>query len=224
MFVILVVPSILLASWPELHRPPAGHQDLSSQWGHATPATVLIQYIVIIGGTWILAGWLNQKPDLALALNAVAGGRRALLLSVGLFASIAVSLGFLIREFCGEDVLKFVPMTAGPLQSGLVAPLINAFAIVVLAPVAEELLFRGFLLSALSRSFLGFWPAAFVTNLMWTALHYQQPVLGLATVFISGLLLSYLLWRTGSLWTCIFAHGFYNAYPTTLLLLTLVFF
>ena len=30
-------------------------------------------------------------------------------------------------------------------------------------------------------------------------------------IFVLGLLVSFLLWRTGSLWTCIFAHMTVNA-------------
>jgi uncharacterized protein len=79
------------------------------------------------------------------------------------------------------------------------------------APLSEELLFRGFLLSALARSRLGFAGAALVTTALWTALHAGYSVAGILEVFLIGLFLSWLLWRTGSLRVPIFCHALYNS-------------
>jgi len=89
-----------------------------------------------------------------------------------------------------------------------------AFALLVVgvgAPLSEELLFRGFLLSALARSRVGFVGGALVTSGLWTALHAGYSLAGIVEVFTVGLFLSWLLWRTGSLRVPIFCHGLYNA-------------
>ena len=78
------------------------------------------------------------------------------------------------------------------------------------APLSEELLFRGFLLSALARSRLGFAGAAVVTTILWTALHAGYSIAGLVEVSLIGLFFSWLLWRTGSLRVPIFCHALYN--------------
>ena len=82
----------------------------------------------------------------------------------------------------------------------------------VLAPVWEELAFRGFLQSALAKSRLGFWPAALVSNTIWTALHFGYSAAGLASVFLAGLMLFWLVWRTGSVRIAIVAHMVANAF------------
>jgi CAAX protease family protein len=79
------------------------------------------------------------------------------------------------------------------------------------APLSEELLFRGFLLSALARSRLGFAGAALVTTTLWTALHAGYSLAGIVEVFTIGLFFSWLLWRTGSLRVPIFCHALYNS-------------
>jgi uncharacterized protein len=79
------------------------------------------------------------------------------------------------------------------------------------APLSEELLFRGFLLSALARSRLGFAGGAMFTTGLWTALHAGYSLAGIVEVFTIGLFFSWLLWRTGSLRVPIFCHGLYNA-------------
>lgn len=77
--------------------------------------------------------------------------------------------------------------------------------IVLLAPVAEELLFRGYLMPALARSPLGLAGAAVVSSALWTVLHvYSLPAMVL--VFLMGLLLSWMFARTGSLRVPIVAH------------------
>ena len=75
----------------------------------------------------------------------------------------------------------------------------------------EELLFRGFLLTALSATALGYWRAAVIATLAWTALHFSYSWVGLTEVFVIGLYLSWLLWRTGSLLPPLFCHALYNS-------------
>jgi len=89
-----------------------------------------------------------------------------------------------------------------------------AFALLVVglgAPLSEELLFRGFLLSALARSRVGFAGGALITSALWTALHVGYSLAGIVEVFTIGLFFCWLLWRTGSLLVPIFCHGLYNA-------------
>lgn len=82
---------------------------------------------------------------------------------------------------------------------------------VVLAPLWEELGFRGFLLSALAQSRLGFVWSGLLTNIVWTGLHFQYSVAGLISVFTAGLYLTWLIWRTGSMRAAIVAHAVGNA-------------
>jgi len=79
------------------------------------------------------------------------------------------------------------------------------------APLSEELLFRGFLLSALARSGLGFWGGAVLSTALWTSLHAGYSAVGIVEVFLIGIFFSWLLWRTGSLRVAIFCHALYNS-------------
>ncbi|MFT4623571.1 MAG: membrane protease YdiL (CAAX protease family) [Myxococcota bacterium] len=77
------------------------------------------------------------------------------------------------------------------------------FAVCVLAPVVEELVFRGYLWHALSRS-MPQWLVFVCTTLLFAAYHVY-PVQALALVPTS-LLLGWLRWRSGSLFPAILAH------------------
>lgn len=92
------------------------------------------------------------------------------------------------------------------------APLWLAFiALAIGAPLSEELLFRGYLLHRLMQTRIGFVGGAVIANIGWTLLHVGYSWLSLADVFLAGLLFSWALWRTRSIWVPIAFHALYNA-------------
>jgi membrane protease YdiL (CAAX protease family) len=107
------------------------------------------------------------------------------------------------------------------LLDGLLSPWWWAVTIaaVMLAPLWEELTFRGFLLSALAKGRLGFWPAAVVSTGLWTLLHTGYSWPGLTSVFLAGLGLSWIIQRTGSMRAAVVAHGVINASSLAIALL-----
>jgi CAAX protease family protein len=119
-------------------------------------------------------------------------------------------------KFLSLDLLSFLDSSTGPIVSATELSSnwlwLRVLVLVIGAPLVEEFMYRGFLLSALAKSKVGFWGAAVITDAAWTAMHVSyQPLAALPAIFVLGLLLSFLLWRTGSLWTCIFAHMTVNA-------------
>jgi CAAX protease family protein len=149
------------------------------------------------------------RPRDVLALRGAPSGWRAyagaVLAMVALQVALAVATYSLVDHDMLADLRPFVGLVTGPYW------LLAAAVLGVGAPLSEELLFRGFLLGALAKSQLGFWGAALISTLLWTGLHAGYSLVGLAEVFAIGLLLSWLLWRTGSLWVTIFCHGLYNS-------------
>jgi hypothetical protein len=161
------------------------------------------------GGVRLEVLALTELPSLKTLALAVLGG-----MVLTLPFDIA---GFTIaRETVKADTSSFVPLV-----NSVWWPLF-ALAIIVGAPLSEELLFRGFLQSALARSGIGFIGASLLTTVGWTLLHVQYSLLGLAQVFVIGLYLSWLLWRTGTLWLPILVHGAYNGLSFTLLKLGII--
>ncbi|MDP2898254.1 MAG: CPBP family intramembrane metalloprotease [bacterium] len=85
------------------------------------------------------------------------------------------------------------------------------------APFFEEVFFRGFLYQALRR-YLRTWPAITLTGGLFALVHpgaFQQVL-----IFPLGLLLAYLMEKTGSLIPCMTVHFLVNASSLILLLLT----
>jgi membrane protease YdiL (CAAX protease family) len=83
-------------------------------------------------------------------------------------------------------------------------------AVVVAAPVSEEIAFRGFFFRGLSASWLGVSGAIVATSGAWTAMHVQYDSVTLAQIFCIGLLLGWIRWASGSTLLTIMLHMLAN--------------
>ena len=177
-------------------------------------AQLLMQMAAVVMVVWA-AEFYRSDRNKTLALRPVAGFWTTvaksfvlIFLVSGTFSALA---WFLRPQDIMTDLAGFWPLMKG--QNWWLLLLVA----VVGAPLSEELVFRGFLQSALAQTRLGFWGAALITNTGWTALHVGYTMTGLVDVFIAGLLFSWVLWRTGSLWVPIVCHAFYNGLIFTVL-------
>lgn len=94
--------------------------------------------------------------------------------------------------------------------------LVLVLVVVVAAPLAEEVFFRGLLQRTLVRS-LPVWPAMIITSLAFGASHFQLVQFPALAAF--GLVLSYVAHRTGRLGLNTWAHVGFNATTVVILLL-----
>lgn len=86
--------------------------------------------------------------------------------------------------------------------------ILMAFAAAFVAPVCEEIVFRGYLYPAAKR-FAGPWLAALCTALMFSAAHGSMAAL--LPLFVFGLVLVALYEYTGSIWAPVAVHFVFNA-------------
>jgi CAAX protease family protein len=77
--------------------------------------------------------------------------------------------------------------------------------IAVMAPVTEELFFRGFVFAGL-RSRWSLWPAALAVGLIFGLVHAPTGLTAVVPLAGLGVALCWLYDRTGSLWPCVAAH------------------
>lgn len=83
-------------------------------------------------------------------------------------------------------------------------------ALVVAAPVFEELFFRGFLISGLSSTFIGPIGAILLSSISWAAVHLQYDLYGMFMIFVAGILLGVARLKTNSLFIPILMHATMN--------------
>jgi uncharacterized protein len=88
---------------------------------------------------------------------------------------------------------------------------LGALLTTVIAPICEEILFRGYIFAALSK-WRGWLPAAAMTGVLFGAVHVgSAPALDLVPLGVLGFMLCVLYRRTGSLYPCIAVHSLNNS-------------
>ncbi len=83
-------------------------------------------------------------------------------------------------------------------------------AVVVVTPIGEESLFRGFLFRGWLRAPSDVWPVILVTAFLWAIVHVQYDWFVITQVFCFGVLLGWLRWATGSTILTMLLHGLIN--------------
>ncbi len=146
------------------------------------------------------------------ARRAVGTGLIALLAAYPLLG-IAAALGALIPGDFPEaqEVVKFF-MSSGEFADRL---LVIVMAVVV-APVAEEIIFRGYLYGV-GKKYLGATAAAIASAAVFSLVHAHVPSLGV--FFLLSLGLSLVVERTGSLLPAMAMHALFNFVSLAMMLL-----
>ena len=151
--------------------------------------------------------WIMKVLNIPLsALGSLEIQRKDLFFGLIFLASFIV-----LEEF--YMLLLGIQMPEGFITFMLSDPIIlGLISVVIIAPLAEEFLFRGFLYSQLSRTVLGGWGAIIFTSFIWTIIHSQYELLILVVVFIFGLFLGYIRFAYNSLALPIALHAVNNLF------------
>ena len=191
---------VLLLVWP--FRGASGTLEDAVR----TLAVAVLTGLLLVA-TWLFAVRKHGAGWRSLGL-AVPAGARPIALSA---ACLTLSIGFLVvfvalAERFGPDILVPEPIDADSLGSGLFL-VANVAIVVLVGPFAEEVFFRGFLLTALMPS-LGAFRAAALASALFAVGHIDVGVM--VPFFFTGLLLSWLYVRTRSIWPPMLAHAGQN--------------
>ena len=84
-------------------------------------------------------------------------------------------------------------------------------SVALLVPLAEELLFRGWLFKALMLTRGGLWLALPLSTGLFVQTHNFASPGPVLIITLLGLALGWLRWKFGNIWPCLLAHCLYNA-------------
>jgi membrane protease YdiL (CAAX protease family) len=125
---------------------------------------------------------------------------------LGLFALML--LAGLADFGAGRDIPPFVLESFRTARdSGMLPLLIVAF--VILAPLQEEIVFRGFLYRGFCNGF-GALPTVLLTAGSWALLHAQYEWYFVGQIFVLGLYFGWVRWKSGSALLAFFLHALIN--------------
>jgi CAAX protease family protein len=152
----------------------------------------LVEVLILSTGALLWARW--AKLDLGLRPPAMKG----------VWAWSLLFVAWIIME---KVILSIGPVAAEPesLQEIERMSLVDIVLLVVLGPIAEELLFRGALFSALMRRW-GPWPALTVPSALWALTHIDYEPWLIASIAASGVFLAIIRWKSGSLYPPVALH------------------
>jgi len=127
---------------------------------------------------------------------------RAILL--GLVAHYAIGL---VHLSLGEPLKDVMTRTFDPADSRMFDRVIVFAAVTTVVPLVEEVYFRGLLFRWLANRW-GLYLGLLVSAVSFGALHGDW--IWAAATAVLGVLLAYVYWRSGSIWTSIILHASYN--------------
>jgi membrane protease YdiL (CAAX protease family) len=189
----------------------AFHSELAGVVMWIAPFAVLAGAIAIKGA--------SQREYFG--LRAMSG--RDLLIGVGCLSVLIAAFTALTTMFGIDDGSKFMETTYRASKLAGVLPLMWILVVIV-APVTEELLFRGFLHRGWSSSRLGAPCTIILTSGLWAILHQQYNWACIFFIFLMGLTLGWLRQRSGSTTLTIVLHGLNNLVSTIIVAVQLEWF
>jgi len=179
-----------------------------SKHGLVLGVVSIVQMPVLVGLTFLLA-WIRMPVAEYLGLRPLTLRQTAW----GLVALFALLVGQDLATWgLGRPIVSDFMVTAY-LTAGFLPVLV--VALLVAAPVVEELFFRGFMFKGLAASKVGVLGAILITALLWSVIHLQYDWYGKGLIFVAGLFLGIVRWRTGSTLLPILLHAMMNAVATT---------
>jgi membrane protease YdiL (CAAX protease family) len=159
---------------------------------------------------------IRHAPGISPRQGLVALGLRSTCLGPAIVATV---VGFVVIIGCNILYSLLIQVFNLPLrtnsdallQQAKYAPISSLALIagaVLVAPICEEIFFRGFLFGGLLHR-MSFWPAALLSAFLFGLAHGD--VGSFAVLFVFGVVLAFVRWRTGSIWPGIVIHAANNA-------------
>ncbi len=186
--------------------------------GSANRVIELNTHLLVVGAVFsllligIVLGFLILRSQNPLELFGLRGGdpvRNLKAACVGLVAALPIV--YFVHSLC--RLLLADDAEAQPLLQFLAQnpSLPNRFLLtgtaLVLAPLAEEIIFRGYIFGVLRR-YTGRWWAMVISALIFAAIHAHIP--SLAGLFVLAVALTLVYEGAGSLWAPILMHSMFN--------------
>jgi membrane protease YdiL (CAAX protease family) len=184
----------------------AGVEADAGSPGLTAGGTVIID-VSIVGACLLFAGLVVRPRPWHLGLSGAPLKFTAAISAMGIFAFFVFSIVYaaIVRPDDPQEVVNDLGADTNTIL--LVA---GALVVIVVAPICEEVFFRGFLYRVL-RVRMSFWLAAAIDGLIFGIVHASSTSLeALPILAFLGLVFCYVYERTGTLYATIAIHALNN--------------
>lgn len=194
-------------------------ESLATKFDESTTGKFAASLLVYTFMVLIIYGFMRK---VGAGLSYVGLGRRpnlndmawALPICIIYFIVLSVTMALISKFAPGIDLNQEQQLSFDKSTHGFGLALVFV-GLVIVPPLVEEFVMRGFLFSGL-RSKLSLWPAALLTSLIFAVAHLQigagAPPLYVAAIdtFILSMFLVYLRVKTGGIWAGMLVHALKN--------------
>jgi uncharacterized protein len=197
-------PALVLPFDPQLDT------DGGTLAAQALFGAALIMVAVGVASQWRFAPLRRTLSSLGLRRVRPSGFGLAILAWLAYLGAAFVVALLLSALFGADTQQEDIAGELGVDDPSLLVVISALVLLVAVAPLSEELFFRGMVFAGL-RTRLSLWPAALASGAIFGLPHVPTGPLAALLLVIFGAALAWLYERTGSLWPCIFLHTLNNS-------------
>jgi membrane protease YdiL (CAAX protease family) len=160
----------------------------------------------------LLAAFAQRRGhDVMGYLGLIVPRRSEIIFGIAMTAALIVG-GNLLSWLLGLNIVtpfqSDIFRTAG--QAGPLAMVMLWLAVIIITPIGEEIMFRGFLFRGWLRAPRDAWAVIAITAMLWALIHLQYDWYVTGQIFAFGLMLGWMRWATGSTILTILLHAMIN--------------
>ena len=191
------------------------HEFTLEERARLTLGVYIAQSLVVVVYAWRCMNIRVTPPDRrAGVFAAIVAGAVSLLLAWPIVSAVGGAGGLIVSLLRGEQVSRIAHSTLGQLAEGSIDTwhIILGALVVFVAPVIEEVMYRGLLQQTIIRVGVRRWPAIVITSVFFALMHIDaaQPH-AVVALFVLSLGLGLICERTGRLLAPIVMHMLFNS-------------
>ena len=179
--------------------------------GDGVAVSVIILVSIPIQVLLLAAFAQRRGHDVVGYLGLIVPRRGEVVFGIAVTAALIVA-GNVLSWLLGNNIVTpfqtDISRTAG--EAGPLAMLMLWLAVIVITPIGEEVMFRGFLFKGWLRGPGDAWAVIVISSLLWALIHLQYDWYVTGQIFAFGLMLGWMRWATGSTILTILLHAMIN--------------
>ncbi len=176
---------------------------------------VIISGLLTLAALWIFFVIRKKKLTKEAGISLLTMKNQMLLVALGIGLGFIINFGLQLLPIPEKMVDSYIQSSQGLFSAPFLLMILSN---VIIAPLVEEIIFRGLILSRL-RKVMPVWTAVIISSIAFAIMHGQ--LLWIAYTFLLGIVFSLMVLKTGSTLSSIIVHMIFNLFGVLLSVLSI---